>query len=419
MSKIESVVKTLGETLGVNPEDIRVQAADWTRYMNSGVVVDLHIRRWRGVTRLSLEDLGLDKDESEKVVDELIRLGDKFLMPPAIVRELNSIDTGARKCLERYGYRLIWGRFLPAASYLSWKEENDKFVFRYYSIRDRIVEFYDEYRLQMIENYAKAARAAYHRAAKISGLSEAVEDVFVERFVDRVIGLIPSRDQIRDSFSFEVELSFIPLPSLLAEDQAEKERIDGEAAIERERRYNEIRAERELTAAEIQMRRDVLESAKSQKENLVNNFMKDVVSQLNQALYDAVSDVLATTEKNGSVHPRSVVQLESLIEKIRGMNFFGYDEIDKMISETENIVRTNPGDRKIDDVTAKLRDIATVTRSTLIGLGDRPRSARKVGVPDVVTPEIVRTARGRLGILAENVEVETIGERRKVRTETI
>jgi hypothetical protein len=50
-----------------------------------------------------------------------------------------------------------------------------------------------------------------------------------------------------------------------------------------------------------------------------------------------------------------------------------------------------------------LRDVAVVTRSTLIGLGEQPRSARSLGVPDQPAPELVRTARGRLS-LSERVQ---------------
>lgn len=407
--KNDQVLKTLSETLGVDPSEIKVRSAnEWVRLMKSGVLVELHIRRWRGVTRLSLEDLGLEKDDADQVVDELIRLGDKYLLPVEVVKELNAIDTGARKNLEKYAVKTYWGAFLTAESYLEWKDENDRFVSRYYAIRDRIVEKYDDYRLVMVDQYARAARAAYRRQKAISeaggGLAAAVEDVFVERFVDRVINLIPSKSQIEASFDFEIDLSFVPLPSLLAEDFAENEM-----------KRIEIEKAREMSEAEIQMRRDVLETARREKERLVSGFMRDLVSQINDAVYNAAADILESVDKNGGLHPRSVVQLGKLIERVRALNFFGYDEVEKMISEAEAIVGNRPDARNVDDIKAKLSDIATITRSTLIGLGATPRSARKVGIVDVPTPEIVREARGRLGIV--DVEVAELGAPRRTRRE--
>jgi hypothetical protein len=52
----------------------------------------------------------------------------------------------------------------------------------------------------------------------------------------------------------------------------------------------------------------------------------------------------------------------------------------------------------VREVERVLRDVAVVTRSTLIGLGEQPRSARNLGVPDQPAPELVRTARGRLSL---------------------
>ena len=47
---------------------------------------------------------------------------------------------------------------------------------------------------------------------------------FVERFTEKIKRLIPTRQQIHDSFAWEREYTYIPLPSLLAEDVAEAER---------------------------------------------------------------------------------------------------------------------------------------------------------------------------------------------------
>jgi len=43
--------------------------------------------------------------------------------------------------------------------------------------------------------------------------------------MSRIVALIPGRERIRESFAYEVDLSYVPLPSLLAEDLAEAERM--------------------------------------------------------------------------------------------------------------------------------------------------------------------------------------------------
>jgi len=52
--------------------------------------------------------------------------------------------------------------------------------------------------------------------------------------------------------------------------------------------------------------------------------------------------------------------------------------------------------------------IRVVTRATLIGLGEQPRSARTLGVPDEPAPTLVRTARGRLGLDGHDARLQAL-----------
>lgn len=393
------VIESIAEKLGLDPTEVKIGNGDWVRMMKSGVLAELHIGRWRAVSRLSLDDLGIDFIEGEEGAEDLIRLGEKYLLPPAIVKELNAVDTGARKVLEKYSFKTFWGNFLDAESFAVWKDENENFKARYFAIRDRIVSDYQDIRGEILAEYAKAARAAYRRkmaidAASMTAVRGIAEDIFVERFVDRVLGLIPSAREISESFHYDVEYRFVPLPSLLEEDALETDRI-----------RNRRTAERELSDAEIAMKREVVEAARRQKDELIGGFMKDVVSQLTTKVYEAATDILDTTSKNGNLHPRSVVQLQTLISRVRSMNFFGYEDVEKMLSQAESILDRSPDARNVKEIVSKFEDIATITRATLLGLGERPRSARRIGVSDNPTPSMVRKARGRLGMDVEDVEV--------------
>jgi hypothetical protein len=115
-------------------------------------------------------------------------------------------------------------------------------------------------------------------------------------------------------------------------------------------------------------------------------------------VYEATTDVLASLRKNGRLHPRSVVQLRNLIEQVERLNFAGDEDMDAMIAGVQVELDTAAKDRNVREIETVLRDIAVVARSTLIGLGEQPRSARAMGIPDKPTPVLVRTARGRLGL---------------------
>jgi hypothetical protein len=418
---LDQTRQTIAQVLG--EEDVRVVEPRWLQLMREGIVIQLHIRRWRARAKLTFADLGLPvKDKRERAAfADLLNLGEKRLLPARYIKALDSIDSGARKCLDRYSYATFWGRFVPCTAYTEWKEQNEIYRQRYFKIRDEIVEHHDRIVANLLDGYAVAARAAYRRLnaldpeAMTNG-EYAAEDDFVDAFMDRIVALIPSRDHIRDSFAFEVELSYVPLPSLLAEDLAETERIKAEREMERleeemkrDSLWRNIRLEEEA-ARERQrmlaaMNRDVIEKARQQKEELIDTFLADLVKQLRGLVYEVTTNVLASIETNqGRLVGKASVQLSNLIEQVASLNFFGDQEIDRMIARVRMELARQPEDRDVKEIQAQLKNIATITRATLIGLGEQPRSARSLGVADAPTPEMVRTARRGLG-LAEEIEM--------------
>ena len=195
----------------------------------------------------------------------------------------------------------------------------------------------------------------------------------------------PSR-QIYDSFGWEEEYTYIPLPSLLAEDAAEKDRIQAERNLERQREELErddlwrtitIRdeADRARRDALIRMNEEVTAEARKKKQQMIDGFLGDLVKQFRATVYEATTDILATMSKNqGKLHPRSVVQLRNLIEQVGQMNFFGDTETDAMIRRVRSIFDQRPeaATRNAADLQVTLRDVAIITRASLLDLGEQP-----------------------------------------------
>jgi len=213
----------------LNVDGIKTSNPRWLALMREGVVVKLHVRRWRAKHRLSADDLGLPR-ASDDLIGDLLELGDKRLLPVDLARKLEAIESAGRKALERSGYTTFWGTFVPATNFNDWQAENDAHKARYFAARDEIAERYDEIVAELTAAYRGAARAAFRRARALA--EEEItremlidEAFFVDRFLRRIRALIPSAEEIQRSFDLEEEYTYIPLPSLLAEDAAEKERI--------------------------------------------------------------------------------------------------------------------------------------------------------------------------------------------------
>lgn len=410
-SELDQMKNGIAQALGIKPEEIKTRQADWVNLMKQGVLVGLHLRRWRATTTLTADHLGLTFEDQaeEEAFSKTMRLGQVYLLPKKYIDRLGSIDSAARKSVSKFSTQTYWGSFLTPESYLAWKTESDRYEAQYYEVRDEIGENWDQIVFEVADAHRANAKAAYRREKaheEMTGKSSRVvaqytEWEFVGRYVDAILEAIPSREEVIDSFSYDVDLSYIPLPSLLAEDQAK-------ADLELERSYNE----RRQMDAERRMREEVLRNYKNRMDELVVDHLRRMVGQLNDVLYQAANDVLSTTQNNDRLHPRSVVQLRQAIDRVKMMNLLDYDDIEKMVNQAESILGVPADSRSTDQVVSKLQDIATVTRSTLVNLGERPsRAKRELSVSEVPAIDDVRGARQRLGL----AEVEVIGETRKGR----
>jgi hypothetical protein len=396
---------------------IKTENPRWLSLMREGVVVKLHIRRWRAKARLDLADLGLPS-EADDLIGDLLNLGDKRLLPQELAKQLEAIESAGRKCLERNGYTTFWGTFVPASNFDAWKAENDNQKARYLAARDEINQSYAAIIGQLTAAYRGAARAAFRRAKALDPRSMSRQDLldealFVDTFVRRIKAQIPTGKEIYDSFGWEEEYTYIPLPSLLAEDTAEKERIQAERAIERQReelerndlwRNVQIKeeADRARRDALIRMNEQVTAEARAKKQQLIDGFLTDLVKQLRATIYEATTDILTTMQKHdGKLHPRSVVQLRNLIEQVGQMNFFGDRETADMIRRVRDLFEKRPETRNAEDLKTTLRDVAIITRASLLDLGEQPRSKRVGATDDVIgdadtTPAEITCARRRL-----------------------
>lgn len=396
-STIKREAENIAAALGLPVSDLAVVVPEWLELMKQGVIAKVHVRRWRAQMNLTPEHLGLDLDESEReALAKSMRLGQVWLLPDRMVKALGSIDSALRKAVQKHSYQTHWGDFLTPSAYWDWKADHEALVARYMAIRDEIANNWDSVLLEVADMHQANARAAYRReaaAARQGRQSQVVEKYseseFIRFYLGAILDAIPSRQVVIDSFQIEADLYYIPLPSMIAADQAEAE-------IEASR----ARVAREKAQAEIDMHREVTRSYRENLNRLVVDHMRGLVTQLNGVLYEAAEDILASSQVHQRLHPRSVVQLKGVIEKIKALNVLDYPDIENMVSQAESLLGLDGVEgRSLAAVQAKLSDISTVTKATILSLGERPtRQGREITESQVPSQQAVRQARQRLGL---------------------
>lgn len=415
----ENIREILAGILGEDAQNTEIVEPKWLKLMERAIVIELHISRWRARSKLTYDDLGLpmpeDKKE-EKILNDLLSLGRKNLLPLRLIRRLDAIDSSARKALTINSTETYWGNLVSPKAYPDVKETLTRFQTEYFEALQDILDNWDGIRAQMRDEYSAQAKIAYYRMNTLApGRIQVGRDEFVAGYVQRVLDMMPSPQTIQESFGFSWDLKYIPLPSLLAQDRAQAQQIEKQRRLDEQRNWDQYYRDREEARLELEMKRDVLDHARQQKTEMIDNFMRDLVVQLRGTVYNATTDVLESIQRNDHLHPRSVVQLNNLMDQVSKLNFFNDGEIDEMIGQIRTEMAQAPTERDVGNIQRKLQAVATLTRSTLLELGERPRSGRRVGVADVPTLPELRTARRTLEIAEAPAQIEMLPELRSSR----
>lgn len=194
-----------------------------------------------------------------------------------------------------------------------------------------------------------------------------------------------------------VETSLVPLPSLLNQSEG----TSSEATVEALRSRVSAAAEAEARRKKLieDMNREVLAQARARKEELIDGFLAGLVAQLRGLIYQVSVDTLASLEGKAALPNRSLGALKELISKVERLNFFGDQEATAMIGQIQGLLEQEPKDRTPHEIGRVLRAIGTVARSSLIAIGEEPRSARELGIADTPSTSEIRAARADLGLV--------------------
>lgn len=397
------VARILGE------DQIGVKEPKWLKMMQEGVIVEVHIRRWRGRAKLDFADLGLPKNIEDEMYAHLMRLGDKKLLPMkevngrkvSYVDLLDNADCQARHWLDKMSFKTHWGSFVPFTMYQDWKKGDLEYQQQYFALRDEICNDYDNIEARLRNEYQAMAKVAYQRNSVLRTTSTS-EATFVERFVNSIMRLVPSADTIFASFGYDVEVAYIPLPSQIEDDLARVRKSRREEDVQ----YEASRLKLDALRA---MNDDVVRQAKEQKDKLIDTFLTDVAVQIRSLIYDTCTDVLASIQKNdGKLLGKSSGQVSNLIKAVEGLNFYGDSDIDGIIARVRSVMGGQVKDRDPKEVSKVLTDVGILTRASLIALGDTPRSGRAVGIPTTPANGVLRQARQSLGLDIKKISLSTM-----------
>jgi hypothetical protein len=371
----EATTSTTVSDLGIS--DLRVDRT-LIEHLRRGILCQVSIRAWSASARLDEADLGLDLGPETPRLSQTdpVRLGAKRLLPRRLDQQLETAIRSVRDSVYDRAFKTTWGFFVPVTAYLRWNTVFEERAAAFFAVRDRLVAEYEVWREELLTEYQPVIQAAYWRATRMHPGMTLGQDAYHDRYVRAILDQIPARDTLAAEFACSATKTFIPLEGYLETPRATS---TGDSAQQR-------------------MERDVLREAQAAKRERIDGFFKDVSVQLRSLVYDATTSVLASVTKNGNLGGSSARQLRNLVMQVEELNFLDDEELTSGIDRIRGLLEPAPKDRSMLDITVSLRDLAIVTRAALLDLGEKPRTARDLGVADVPDQTLVVRARRNLGV---------------------
>ncbi|MEO9029385.1 MAG: hypothetical protein ABI413_11290 [Ktedonobacteraceae bacterium] len=410
-------------------ESINLEA--WQRYMKDGFIVEIKVKHWRARKKLTLYELGIKPQDAEtaEVYEQLISLGTNVLLPPQTLKDLESIERQARLHLKNCSFETPFGRFIPWSAYNDWKSGNEAYKQRFFDMRDLVVSEYANLIDELLTQYEVIAKNAYFLLEKQyeRGDYRSFEEMFpdekgfIEHFkLNLIARYIKTAEQFGETFVYTERFSRIDLGALALD----KEKIAEPDAWLSEREMKRAAATKRQEML-MQMERDLVDQARSQKKNMIDQFLESLMIQTRTITYDAVTSVLASIQKEETLQGRPAIQLKELVKKIQQLNFYEDADIDRMLTSLHAIIEKPAKERDLAEIQRQLRAIATLSRATVLALGDEaPRTEKEInptdiGIPDFPSDDEIREAREEI-LLAQPIqtnEAEEIREEREERNE--
>jgi hypothetical protein len=375
----------LSEALGAD-----IDLADLQRKMQDGFIVELTIKRWRARKKLSLYELGIvaPDEAAEKAYDELCNLGTNALLPIQVIKDLETIERLARQSLKNHSFTTPFGKFVPWSSYSAWKRENEEYKRRFFAKRDEIVANYEQHVEDLLFQYEDIARHSYmllseqfRRTGQGRSFYEEFgeEWIFVEHFRRKLIGShIKTGQQFADTFVYRERFSKIQMFDVL---NTKQERVTSPESWMDEQEMRREAAEKRR-AALLEMEEDLVRQVRTQKQNMIDSFLQSMMVQLRTLTYDTVTQVLKSVNREETLQGRPAIQLKNLVAQLKEMNYYGDRDIDGILTKLYSIIDKPSKERDVADIQKQLRAIATMTRGTILALGDedeRSEESREEG----------------------------------------
>ena len=291
----------------------------YDKIFQDGKLVNIHISMWGMSYNLNEDDIKL-----EKKLPEMIQLGKKMLIKPAVANTFKNLQSKARNYLydNSFSFPLVsQAHFVPKKKYLEVYEKLNQYRTEFLQLRKEFITNYAGYKEEAIEYYKQ-----FKDQLQIENMDK----------------LYPDAETVASKFSFEIVSFEIKLPTEFADIDIHREIALEEAAKEAQ------------TEAAKQYKQEYTERLDTHM-NKINEFVGEVIGTIRSKVVEHCSLVLKKISKKEVVTDKSISRLLEQIGEFRQMNFVEDAAIEKELSSLETLLNRGTDFSKDADAVQTLK----------------------------------------------------------------
>lgn len=384
LTRLDSRKERAATELGIVADEVEALPFDLSTLESEGIFMNIDCRGFGSLVRqLEWKALGVQLPENAAVRVSPPRAG---LLPDIYRNKLMRGAAQAHNALNKFGFRFtlcdtVWGtseyKWIPWTAFESFEKAYLHACETLAAAKSEVLSKYDEILELLQDSFYTLAKDSADRFEATSDESFDREE-FVNAVAAQAIGMVPTREMIRDGLTITMKPKVIILGSeMMAERNlakslalettrinAEQTKIDLE--IDAKRRIEEVRVE--AVNADTRREREVkerirdmkIEAARREAEEAVSP-IKEGLAQLTAKIFESATEMAERMKGAEFVSGSLAKRARQMCEWYSLMNFTGDSSLEKVLEQLQNAAGREAKQRSPEEMRTALSDLLRMT----------------------------------------------------------
>jgi hypothetical protein len=384
LRRLENKKEQAAVNLGISANEVETMPFDLSQLETEGIFLNIDTRGFGALERqLEWKTLGVELPQAAAVRLSPPRAG---LLPDVYRRKLVRASAQAHHALNKYSFRFtlcesVWGtseyKWIPWNAFEQFEQEYKRACETLSRAKAEVLANYDEILATLRKSFAELAEDSAKRLDATLDVPVNREE-FVATVVAKAMGMIPTREMIRDGLTISVKPKVIVLGSeMIAEQQRtrqlnlERARIEAETESVRLELDTKTRIEQlKINDFELEQRRErevkerirqmKIEAAKEAAQEAVSP-IKEGLQQITAKIYDAAQEMAQKLQSADFVPGALAKRARQMCEWYELMNFTGDKSLEDVLANLERAAARDVKVRSTAEMQAALNDVMRAT----------------------------------------------------------